>query len=264
MGKRYSIGTTFNVVFSLSDYSASGFDYIRGGSLSTNTYPALYYSYLAKTTSVKSNLKPMLPAGVAERNASYVECSAQMESGGYRFGRSYGRTRLTSQDNSKFSNPEFTIRFSPSCSNPSKFEYGALDYASIIYPRKNSLANSPEVFMTFMCGNTNQKFEINGAPATTEVWKIVRPDMIYAYGISYSADRRTVTCSFDSSYTLTNQARVIAFDKAREHRAVEFMGQVANQNLHALSTPDFIIITPENYLVAAEQLARYHLSLIHI
>lgn len=258
MGKRYSIGTTFNVVFSLSDYSASGFDYIRGGSLSTNTYPALYYSYLAKTTSVKSNLKPMLPAGVAERNASYVECSAQMESGGYRFGRSYGRTRLTSQDNSKFSNPEFTIRFSPSCSNPSKFEYGALDYASIIYPRKNSLANSPEVFMTFMCGNTNQKFEINGAPATTEVWKIVRPDMIYAYGISYSADRRTVTCSFDSSYTLTNQARVIAFDKAREHRAVEFMGQVANQNLHALSTPDFIIITPENYLAAAEQLARYH------
>lgn len=258
LGKRYTVGSTFNVVFPLYDYSASGFDYIRGSILSTSTYPALYYSYLAKTTSVKSNLKPLLPAGVAERNASYVECSAQMESGGYRFGRSYGRTRLTSQDNSKFSNPEFTIRFSPSCTKPEKFEYGALDYASIIYPRKNSLANRPEVFMTFMCGNTDQKFEISGAPATTEVWKIVRPDKIYAYGFTYSADRRVVTCSFDSTYTLSSQARIIAFDKAGQHRPVEFMGTVPNQNLHGLATPDFIIITPENYLDAAGQLAQYH------
>jgi len=257
-GKAYTLGNPFDVKFSLSDYASKGFDYIKNGSRSTNIYPALYYTYIARSMSVQSNLKPKLPAGVTERNASYTACTGQMPSGGYRFALSSGRTRLSAQDNSKFNNPEFTIKFTPSCSSPDKFEYGAMDYAGIIYPRLNTLANKSEVFMTFMCGTPKQKFEISGATATTEVWKVVRPDKIYSYGFSYSADRHTITCSFDSTYDINRQARIIAFDKAKQHRSVEFMGQVANQNLHALATPDFIIITPENYLDAAEELAQIH------
>lgn len=257
-GKAYAPGKTFDVKFPISDYAPEGFDYMRGDTKGTSMYPALYYAYIARSISVQSNLKPKLPAGITERNASYTACAGQMASGGYRFARSTGRTRLVAQDNSAFNNPEFTITFNPSCSQPAKFEYGALDYASIIYPRHNTLADKSEVFMTFMCGSAGQKFEISDASPSIEVWKVVRADKIYAYDFSYSPDLRTATCAFDSTYTLDRQARIIAFDKAKQHRPVEFAGQVATQNLHAISSADFLIITPENYLDAAEELAQIH------
>lgn len=51
---------------------------------------------------------------------------------------------------------------------------------------------------------------------------------------------------------------LITFDPAREQLKPEFEGEVANQNLHAVSVPNMLIITNSILFEQAERLARYH------
>ena len=52
----------------------------------------------------------------------------------------------------------------------------------------------------------------------------------------------------------------VAFNPNGTFREPEYLGEVANQNLHALSTPDFLIITHPNFINSAKRLAEFHRS----
>lgn len=50
----------------------------------------------------------------------------------------------------------------------------------------------------------------------------------------------------------------VAFNPNGSFNEPEYLGEVANQNLHALSTPDFVIITHPNFINSANRLADFH------
>ncbi len=52
----------------------------------------------------------------------------------------------------------------------------------------------------------------------------------------------------------------VAFNPNGTFREPEYVGEVANQNLHALSTPEYIIITHPNFINSANRLANFHRS----
>mgnify|MGYP004700989207 CR=1 FL=1 len=52
----------------------------------------------------------------------------------------------------------------------------------------------------------------------------------------------------------------VAFNPNGSYREPELVGDVANQNLHALSTPEFVIISHPNFLNSANRLADFHRS----
>jgi hypothetical protein len=52
----------------------------------------------------------------------------------------------------------------------------------------------------------------------------------------------------------------VAFNTNGNYREPELVGEVANQNLHALSAPEFVIISHPNFLSSANRLADFHRS----
>lgn len=52
----------------------------------------------------------------------------------------------------------------------------------------------------------------------------------------------------------------VAFNPNGNYREPELVGEVANQNLHALSAPEFVIISHPNFLSSANRLADFHRS----
>jgi len=55
-------------------------------------------------------------------------------------------------------------------------------------------------------------------------------------------------------------AEYVAFNPNGIFREPELIGEVSNQNLHALSTPEFVIITHPNFINSANRLANFHRS----
>jgi hypothetical protein len=55
-------------------------------------------------------------------------------------------------------------------------------------------------------------------------------------------------------------AEYVAFNPNGSYREPELVGDVANQNLHALSTPEFVIISHPNFINSANRLADFHRS----
>jgi hypothetical protein len=55
-------------------------------------------------------------------------------------------------------------------------------------------------------------------------------------------------------------AEYVAFNPNGNYREPELVGEVANQNLHALTTPEFVIISHPNFLNSANRLADFHRS----
>ena len=52
----------------------------------------------------------------------------------------------------------------------------------------------------------------------------------------------------------------VTFNPSGSFAEPEYLGEVENQNLHALSTPEFIIITHPNFIASANRLADFHRS----
>ena len=50
----------------------------------------------------------------------------------------------------------------------------------------------------------------------------------------------------------------IAFNEQATVASVEFIEKVPNQNLHGLTTPDMVILTPKEYISYAQSIARLH------
>ena len=59
----------------------------------------------------------------------------------------------------------------------------------------------------------------------------------------------------------TNFIEYVAFNPNGIFTEPEYLGEVENQNLHALSTPEFVIITHSNFLDSANRLADFHRTL---
>ncbi len=131
---------------------------------------------------------------------------------------------------------------------------GHLDYVRLNFTRNLALRGSQINFRGNRTSANNAKFVISGATADTRVWCVSSPSEICEVVGEFSGGNYSVVAggSFSDEY--------VAFNTSGSFPAVEYVGVVPNQNLHALGQTDMVIIVPSNgmYLAPAERLAEAH------
>ncbi|MDE5871101.1 MAG: hypothetical protein K2H22_04030, partial [Muribaculaceae bacterium] len=127
-----------------------------------------------------------------------------------------------------------------------------LDWIEVEYERALSLNDSRLHFIVNPSSDT--AFRISGASEQTVIWDVTRPwDIKEVKGVYDSAD-----------HTLTIGVRdralreFIAFEPSAKGASVPGRIRMSNQDIHAMPTPDMVIITPDEYATAAEKIADLH------
>lgn len=144
---------------------------------------------------------------------------------------------------------------------PSDFpgNYAAIDRAYLIYPRYNELCPDLSELMlnVLQRRTTDENFVINQADADVQVWNVTDPTNVIRYQLAYDETKHTATGTFEGG-TSAGVRRLVAFNPSATHRSVNYLGTVANQNLHAEQFPELIIVTTASLREAAEELGAIH------
>ena len=98
------------------------------------------------------------------------------------------------------------------------------------------------------------RFHLSNAAAYTQVWDITKREAIVPVNVSVTNNEATWTGTQADGIH-----EYIAFNpNGSRWVKAEVMGAIKNQNLHALSNIDYVIICPEGYEALSEELARAH------
>lgn len=96
-------------------------------------------------------------------------------------------------------------------------------------------------------------YRVQGAGEATQVWNITRLDSIYSVPaeltngeLCFMTDNKEV-----QTLLVLNPARC-------SYMSPTVVGQVSNQNLHALSNIDYVVIAPNDFVDAAQRIAQAH------
>lgn len=122
-----------------------------------------------------------------------------------------------------------------------------LDYINLNYQRSLTVSDAPYSFSPQKSNAVT--LSVSGAGSTTHLWRIGQ------YGSPTAELASTVSNGVLSAVTSTPLRRFVCFDEAKTYAAPEFVGEVKNQNLHALQDIDYVIIVPANGKLA-EQASR--------
>lgn len=136
---------------------------------------------------------------------------------------------------------------------------GGLDFAALLYERDNDLEGARSAVMYFY--NTQGPI----VPAFTgmsegnwHVWNVTKPESVNELAVTASAGVEAMVSLPASAIETPNILAVFRSDAAQTEP--ELIGEVANQNLHAMPTPDMVILTSAPLLEAAEEAAEFHRS----
>ena len=103
-------------------------------------------------------------------------------------------------------------------------------------------------------------FTLEGVNANTQIWNITRLDSIYRMPVELNG----TTLSFYGSNMEEVQEYVAVNVNGSHWQEAKLIGNVSNQDLHALQDIDFVIITPAEFIDYAKQLADAHEQKDHI
>lgn len=147
-------------------------------------------------------------------------------------------------------NPEFT-----------SFQQGALDYWTLVYSRRNDLSGESQVMMCFDSKllTKGTQFAVSNLDEGSDwhFWDVTNPLEVKECQMAEGDDSQLIGCvktvpsAFEASY-------VAAFNINSTLPSPEIVETVANQNLHAMKTPDAVILTSGLFLDVAEELADVH------
>ena len=132
---------------------------------------------------------------------------------------------------------------------------GFLDYLCVNYTRKLALRGAQTAFR----GGENRgnvTFEIEDCNADTRVWDISSPVHRELKGTLSGKQYSVVAPSSPSN-------ELVAVDVKGAFPSVQLVGEIKNQNLHAIKQADMVIIIPSNglFLSVANRLAEAHRSM---
>ena len=172
----------------------------------------------------------------------------------YSISTPYAPVRLT--------NPEEHGKFEPFVTFSSadyKLKLLKLDYATITYKRDNVINEDEngQIDLNYTSVTGNERFQLPKAPASMVVWNVTdayHPEMINLSGYNDSTGRGRY---FAYPHT-SSQCHFVAFDPAVTLKKISSFEEVPNQNLHAMPTPDLLIITDKVYHEQAERVAQLH------
>lgn len=194
--------------------------------------------FAAKTLSAASNLKftangTALPTLTTDRIAS---CSTS----------AYIHGKITTTRKSfNVSGDELTIGIKHSSS--ATISMAHLDYITLNYTRLLKLHNGS---LNFRSSQT--RMSLTGASQATRVWDVTNPRKITAQNTTLAGDK----IYWQNEYT--GLRNYVAWNEDATLPSPSFVGTVANQNLHNLSTPDMVIFTVGEWSAQAERIADLH------
>ncbi len=150
-------------------------------------------------------------------------------------------------------NHAFNLNFSYNQPNDSAMAW--LDYFELNYMNDLNLNGNQLRFRSIASVGVGEisLFEISGVDASTWVWNVTDPINVSGISGIVMGDQ------FEFKIATDSLLEFIVF-KGMEFESPEFIGQVENQNLHGLEPMDYIIISHEDFLEPAQQLATFHES----
>ncbi|MDO9154908.1 MAG: type IX secretion system sortase PorU [Paludibacter sp.] len=132
---------------------------------------------------------------------------------------------------------------------------GYLNYLEVNTRRLLKMSGNAMQFQNidYMGYNANNKYSLTDAGDNVQIWDITDPQNIF----------RIITEKIDGKLTFTdngNEVKVyLAIDPTvTTYPKPEVVGNVANQNLHAIQPVDYVIITHPDFVTQAEKLAQAH------
>ena len=133
---------------------------------------------------------------------------------------------------------------------------GWLNYIEITTPCSLAMTGDymPIRTLTNRNSNTPVRFHLSGATAATQVWDITRLDAIEKMPVSLINGEAVWTGSQKDGI----HEYIAVNTQGSSFVQATVVGSVNNQNLHALSNIDYVIICPEGYQEVASDLARAH------
>ena len=139
-----------------------------------------------------------------------------------------------------------------------KITTARLDYFILTYWRNNVLRQDADnqILMSYASVKGNERFQLPNASSTTVVWNVADESNPLSMPLTAYSDHSGVGYAFFSPVASTG--RFMAFDPARTLRKISSFEPVANQNLHALRTPDLLIITDKAFHEQADRIADLH------
>ena len=140
----------------------------------------------------------------------------------------------------------FTIDYSPS----GTLFTARLDYIEVFYTRRLELTDGELHF--YGTYTPDRGISVKGCSETTHIWDVTDPAAPAEVEVS-PADG---TATF--STTRAGYFEFVAFDPEAVSRTASSAATVANQDIHALETPDMVIITLPEYRRGAERIAALH------
>ncbi len=247
--------------FDLTGYAPEGVACSTPRGSRTFTYAALRYTFYAKSERDVRLGDATYPIDVTEATDMYrytdgsalkiVDDGDEMR----RFNVGTGNRQFTPA--ADIPADGFSIKFHPLADRSGTILFGAVDYATIAFPRANDLTGRSEMIMHFMAGTLKQNVRLRGTTADTRVWDVTNLGNFTQFELNDEGDG-VRSFFFNKANTHISPLRVIAFDAAAQHLPVEYVGEVPNQNLHAESTPDMVIITTRSLYSSACALADAH------
>jgi len=95
------------------------------------------------------------------------------------------------------------------------------------------------------------EFTLGQAGSGTRIWDVTNPREVLAQEVRQEGTSQV----FRVSHSTLRQ--YIAFDGS-SYKSVQFIGQVENQDLHAMKVPEMVILTHPDFMDQSEQLADFH------
>ncbi len=126
-----------------------------------------------------------------------------------------------------------------------------LNHITVNYERQLAMKSGKLAF-GFSKVDVNSRYRITGSSGTTRVWDVTLP---------FSPVQMNAVVA-DGAVTFTpssgGRREFIAFDESVSYPRPKWVGDVANQDIHGMETPDMIILAPSAYLEQANRVAELH------
>ncbi len=131
-----------------------------------------------------------------------------------------------------------------------------LDFIEVNYRKKLTVENKPLSFCDINSVGENNivEFTIQNSSSSTKVFDVTDINNIKEVPIKLEGDVATIKQPASTLH------RYILTDSNKTFPEPELVGEVKNQNLHSLETPELLIVTHPNFESAANDLAEFHRS----
>ncbi|GEM_PF-1019137 len=141
--------------------------------------------------------------------------------------------------------------------------YLADDYLTFSYPQTAFKRDGEATVLCFVFREQWQNFVVNNCDENTLIYDVTyATPRLKSYTTKYNSETHTLTGCFDrtiNNMTYPWHARLLVVNPNTDAVSVpEYVGEVANQNIHGDAVPDMLIITTDELYEAAQELAEAH------